>query len=121
MRLTLLAATLIALATSAHAQKIYKYTDENGNVIFSQSLPTGVKGQEVRPKVQKISDDDAKAQLDQIKSKLYGAPPPPTEPTAKAAVSESEAAWKERNKKNCEVARRNLDLLSKPEIGRAHV
>lgn len=93
--LTLLLGPLILLG-SAHAE-MYKWTDAEGNIHYSQSIPPGVEATTMK------------------------APPPPPTPVQKKQSKEEEQEIKDQPivtkrdevvKKNCEAARKNLNIYT---------
>ena len=97
------------MASQAHAQKIYKYVDQNGNVSYSTSVPKGMKGQEIKPKYPKGSSSsptDAK-KSEEPDASTDGVNDPEADHARKLA---------ERRKSNCEQARKNLELLDSATV-----
>ena len=62
----------VGLSLPAHA-KIYKYVDQNGNVVYSQSKPKNIDAKEVKPRVRKVSPEDARKQLEALEEKANNA------------------------------------------------
>lgn len=104
MRFTILGGiVLLALAAGAQA-KVYKWVDAQGRVHYSANAPTRSSAQEV--KVRPAPPSAAQAQP--------GAAEPATKQDEKPQPSEAEAARAEAFRKNCEIARNNLQVLEDP-------
>jgi hypothetical protein len=86
---------LIAPLVSAQATKLYKWTDEQGTVHYSQIPPTERQAEVITPEA-----------------------PPPAQPEAEAkdttkppeGISESQAANMKIKQQNCEAAQKNLRI-----------
>ena len=53
-------------SASVNAQKIYRYVDENGNIICAQQLPQGVTDGQAWPKFRSVSTQEATVQLKEL-------------------------------------------------------
>ena len=92
-----------------HAQKIYKYVDENGNTMYTQRLPAGVAGKEVKPKFRQVTTNEATTQLKELSQRANPEKQPPDN-AAKNAEHKKRVAKAE--KANCDQARKNLEILN---------
>ena len=109
----LVLAGLIA-ASGASWAKIYKYVDENGNVVYSQTKPKNIEAKEIKPKVRKVSPEAARKQLDALEEKASNAGK--NRETVQKTKAEADALAK-RETENCETARKNLQVLqSSPRV-----
>jgi hypothetical protein len=106
--LSLIVGLNVILAEPAQAQKIFKYQDKDGNTIYSQSLPHGVTGEELKPRIKKVTSEEAEAQLKQLGERARTAGRT-REQNAEIAAQDSEADSRE--KANCEQANKNLTIL----------
>jgi len=102
----LLLATLLT-ATAATAAGLYKWTDSQGNVQYSQTPPPSgdyskLKAPPPAPTAPATTDE----QLDKARDTLTP-PPPPT------GEIEEEKRQAEVDKQNCEAARKNLDIYTR--------
>jgi len=111
IRPLMLALALASTPLVAHAA-IYKWVDEDGNVVYSQQKPPGYTKVEVLEEPSPpVSDEEAKEQLESLREKAEAAG---EERDLKEKVAEEIAEREERIKKNCEIARQNLALLETP-------
>jgi hypothetical protein len=85
-----------AVATAATAGAMYKYTDEKGNVIYSDQPPPNVKAELIKP------------------------PPPPSNPNAVKELINAEAEMKLREKQRVEKAseaeKKRADTIKRQEV-----
>lgn len=110
---TLLALGLLG-ASGVSGAKIYKYVDENGNVVYSQTKPKNVEALEVKPRVRKVSPEEARKELDALGEKADNAGR--NRDVIKKSKEDTEALA-QREKENCETARKNLAVLqSSPRV-----
>lgn len=82
------AACLVLITVSAQAA-LYKYTDEEGNVVYSQSPPESGEAKEIKPP-----------------------PPPPEPPENEEELSPEQQKIREQFKTNCENAKNNLEIYT---------
>lgn len=106
LRFALLILPLFA-TSMATAAGLYKWTDSQGNVHYSQTPPpTGefstLKGPRPAPSAPETADE----QLDKARDTLTP-PPPPT------GEIEEEKRQAELDKQNCEAGRKNLDIYTR--------
>ena len=88
---------------------MYKWVDEDGNVVYSEKKPPqGVAGQEIKKHGAGISDEEAQSQLDSLRDKADAAA---EERDIKDEVAGQQAERSATIKKNCEIARKNKTLL----------
>ncbi len=115
MRLfTFFSAMLIfALAPDpAYAAKIHKWIDDQGNVHYGRKPPPGTSSSVVKTQRSHISEDAAKEQLKRLSEKSAER----NENRRLLKRSEDEdAANTARRKDNCEIAKKNLAVLHKPD------
>ena len=90
----------------ANAQKIYKYVDSDGNTIYSQRLPAGVQGEELKPKFRTVSPNQAESELERLRERAN----PKTEPDYAAQQAEENERIAKIEKQNCEQAKKNLQI-----------
>lgn len=92
----------IVLAPTASAGKIYKWTDEKGQVHFGSQPPSQTKAELVKKTLDTPSEGDTKADAQNASN-----------PTSKTKSSEavSSAAPSLKDKGRCELARANLESL----------
>lgn len=110
MRILTLALAVSVLPAVALAA-VYKWTDSEGNVHYTQTPPPDQKAETVETHTG-VSADEAKQNLEALKQKAGDkgageqAAPEQTEEQKKVAMEQEEL-----RKKNCEVARQNLQVL----------
>ncbi|HKJ09924.1 MAG TPA: DUF4124 domain-containing protein [Gammaproteobacteria bacterium] len=106
----LLLALLVGTAGTTAQGAIYKWTDSQGGVHYSQQPPSGAKAQHMRPAPPPAEDPDTvrsklKSRVDAM-NKQQGA-------HDKAAKKKQEAAQKKaRRDRNCRAAHANLQALT---------
>ena len=108
----LLAIGLVAglVLTPTQAAKLYKWTDEQGNVTYSQLPPptdSGAKQMELRG-LQGVSNDQARERLSTITDRAETAR---KDREFKSNYTSESQNRDERLKANCETARQNLRIL----------
>ncbi len=90
----------------------YKWTDDDGNVVYSQTKPPGGRAVEVvKQHSTGVTDEEAKRQLEGLRDKANAQS---EDRQLKAEVAQDELDRNQRIKKNCENARKNLSLLETP-------
>lgn len=111
MKYLILILTLLLANQSIAQQKIYKWTDANGNVHYSEEKPLNTQVKEV-----KVSTGASKPNM--IQQEPAQEDKNETEPKSKdqIAVDEYNKKEKERitslqNKQNCEIAKKNLATI----------
>ena len=107
-RLALWIACLTLVSAPLASGKIYKYKDENGKVIYSQTPPKSGKAQEMNPRIQKVDPAVARKRLDALGQKAN------TRGKNREVVEQSkkqEVALAKREAENCAQARKNLNIL----------
>ncbi len=90
--------------------RIYKWVDANGDVHYSEQAPPESKAREL--KVQSRPADTA--ELDRLKEKAGLTPPKEgakTPEEALAPTAADKAADAKQRQKNCQIARKNLEVL----------
>lgn len=93
----------------AHAGKVYKWVDANGNVTYSSTPPPDKsKATTVKTQRSHISDEEAKKRLESLSGQATGRRK--NREYLEGSESES-AAVKDRRSKNCETAKKNLQVL----------
>lgn len=99
-----LAVTLLMFSSSGLAATMYKWTDSEGNVHYSQTPPAGGKAQKITPPPAPSSTLPPE----------QAAPAPTAAPTPdKAAVAvEDKKREAEVARLNCEAARKNLEVYT---------
>lgn len=116
MKRQLIILTAVLAFGTVNAQKIYKWTDENGNVHYSSTKPANdnvetikLKPPKVRKKPKQADLKSAESKADEAKDKQEKQPSPKEERQAnrqKAAVDAKE------QQRECNMARKNLNALS---------
>jgi len=104
---------LLLLASSAHA-KLYQWTDEQGNVHFTDSPPLNVDAQEREIKSGKPRTDSVQRLHAEREARVKA-----KEAAARAAVvSEQEAKNNEVRQKNCDIAKERLRFYTEDAVSR---
>lgn len=85
---------------------VYKWVDENGVVHYSQTKPSGHEAENLRPRSDGTTDEEARSKLEALVDKARNKDAGPT-----ADDQEQSLKRASRRKKNCETARENLRLL----------
>lgn len=96
---------------------MYKWVDEQGNVHYSQQRPSAQQYQTVAPPPGPSSS--AAEERERLKSMLESRDQSKEEATKAEAEAAADQAEKERFRKNCEAARRNLETYQ--NLGRKKV
>ena len=107
-RLAILIACVTLVSASLAHGKIYKYKDENGNVVYSSTPPKNGKAHEIKPRVQKVDPAEARKRLDALGEKANN------RGKNREVVQQSKAqeeAIAKREAENCKQARKNLEIL----------
>jgi hypothetical protein len=95
----LISALILLPLTSAHANKLYKWTDESGQVHYSQTPPTTGKATEMEmPK--SVIREPVQAKPDE----------------AKREENDPVARFREVRQQNCQIARQNLQIYRESEV-----
>jgi len=96
------------------ATKLYKTTDAEGNVTYSQTPPPGTQAETIEVRVAGPGDEAAQSQLQDLTERAESASEDRRfEATAAAEIRERE----ERIRQNCETARENQRILqSAPRV-----
>ena len=102
---------LLALALPAVAlAAMYKWVDENGDVYYSDKKPPEVESaEEIRKQNYGVSDDQAASQLESLTDKANAQQ---EDRETKASINAEQASYDEAIKQNCNIARKNLTLLT---------
>jgi len=114
MKYLLLFITLLAFSSSDAKKKYYKWTDENGNIHYTEKKPTNKNSSEVKVSNRKPSETPTKyKETDQQSSNVEEKVAP-----EQANVDEYNNVMKEKtkaiqDKANCKVARDNLATLQR--------
>ena len=98
--LSLLISTAV-LSTTAQAAGMYKWTDEQGNVHYSQQRPQGKQ-------YEKMKVDKAPRSSGTTTTPSYSSQPSATDDLGSRAVTDEVAKNLDIRKKNCEAAKNNL-------------
>ena len=105
--LVLILGLLVPTASSA---AMYKWVDENGNVYYSDKKPPEVtSAQEIKKQSSGVTDEEAQENLESLTGK---AADQQNDREVKASIAEEQATRDETIKKNCEIAKQNLTLLT---------
>ena len=106
---------LMLCMTPAMAEKIYKWVDENGQIHYSSQKPVGQDAQTVTvkkaPKVAPAKNNEENEDSADANAAAEEAAEddPEADAAARAALAKADAV---NNKKQCELARKNLAALS---------
>lgn len=100
---------LLVLPLSAPMAAMYKWVDEDGNVVYSDKPPLGGETVVIQKKSYGVSEEEAREQLESLSEKANALK---QERDIKRDVAGQLAERDETIKKNCEVAHANLDLLT---------
>ena len=100
---------LVVCSAQVMAQKIYRYEDADGNTVYAQSVPIGVKAEEIKPRFRVVLPETARAALDRLSGRAREA-----EQNRELSRSVADAASDDaqRKKENCEQARKNMAVLT---------
>lgn len=98
--------TLGLTAGGTAGAAMYKWTDAQGNVQYSQEPPPDNQYQEVAPPPPPPSGTNADEQLNKYRDTITPAPPPTGE-------MDNQKLQAEVDQKNCEAARKNLDTYTR--------
>lgn len=98
-----LAAGLSLLLSTAVQAGMYKWTDEQGNVHYSQHRPSGKQ-------YEKMKVDKAPPPSSKTSTPSYSDQPSATDDPGSKAVADEVAKNEEIRKKNCEAAKKNLNV-----------
>ncbi len=101
-------ALALALVVVPAKAAMYKWVDEQGNVHYTQSRPTGVEAREIKaPSPAPASAPAEEPSPDEEAEENLPPPPPPT------ADLEEERRNQAIRKENCENARKNLEIYTR--------
>ena len=104
-----LLAVALGLATSAsYAGRTYKWVDDQGVVHYTQHPPRGRQAEIFNPHSSAVSEESANARLEALTEKVEAAQ---EARELKDDILSQELARRERIKKNCQIARKNLVTL----------
>ncbi|MCU7816706.1 MAG: DUF4124 domain-containing protein [Candidatus Thiodiazotropha sp. (ex Rostrolucina anterorostrata)] len=101
---------LIVLFSTAASAEIYRWVNEDGVVIFSQTPPPGAKAETV--KIRNSSPSSANDSEDRLKKLHQRLADSEEDRGLKKAKQKEQAEDKARNKQNCNAARKNLEQLT---------
>jgi len=87
---------------------MYKWVDENGNVVYSERKPADKSATEVKKQGGGPSDDESRQRLDALKEKADNGK---KDREFQAEYTTQQQEREERLKKNCEIARENVRIL----------
>lgn len=107
-RTTMLLGVLLAVSPAVAAQKIYKWKDADGNVVYSSSRPADVSVKEMRPRIDSVSPEAARKQLDALTGRANSQR---QNRELAEQTSATDDAVEKRRKDNCAQALKNLDIL----------
>lgn len=105
----LIASLFLLLPLQPPLAAMYKWVDEEGNISYSDQPPPDADSQEIEKKSYGISDEESQDQLETLDEKANAAK---QERDIKAEVAGQQTQRNETIKKNCEIARSNLELLT---------
>ena len=100
---------ILALITAPAGAAMFKWTDADGNVQYGEHPPGGVQAESIKPAAKPASAPAAakspQQQLKELEAQKVKA-------DEKAAEAQAEKQRAEQRKKNCEIARQNLEQLN---------
>ena len=102
-------AAAVAIGLPAHATKLYKYVDEQGNVTYSQIKPLGQEAETIRLNSATLDSTGAQEKLDRLNDKASA------QEKNRAFAENSTSATAERDARmasNCKIAQENMRILS---------
>ncbi len=105
MRLATFAATILALTTTAADAAMYKWTNADGSTQYGQHPPAGVTAERIQVRSQPASQAQPALSPQERLKELEEQQQKQRELEAEAASEKQKA---ETEKKNCEIARKNL-------------
>ncbi|MGD9172175.1 MAG: DUF4124 domain-containing protein [Candidatus Thiodiazotropha sp.] len=109
MKQTLLLTLLLSFLTMASAET-YRWVNEDGVVTFSQSPPPDVEAETVDIKTSPASSDaDSNKRLQELQQNLADSA---EDRALKEEQEKEQAEIQAKNKKNCSIARKNLEQLT---------
>lgn len=88
---------------------MYKWVDEEGNVSYSDKPPLGTQVEKIKKQRYGVNDQEAQEQLDSLNEKANVLQ---QERDIKNEVATQQSQRNETIKRNCEIARANLELLT---------
>ena len=103
-----IAALLSSVPLCASLAAMYKWVDENGNVVYSERKPTDKSVTEVKKQAGSPSDEEARQKLEALKEK---ASEEQKDRNFQAEYADQQLDRERRLKKNCEIARENIRIL----------
>ena len=105
---TIVLGTALSAMPSVQAAKLYKWTDEQGNVTYSERKPIGQESEAIRLRGATLDSSGAQERLDRLNEQAaaQGKDRKFAENTA-SATAESE----ERMANNCKIAQENMRIL----------
>ena len=106
---TLALAAALGIALPAHATKLYKYVDEQGNVTYSQIKPLGHEAETIRLNSATLDSTGAQEKLDRLNDRAAA------QEKDRTFADNSASATAERDARmasNCKIAQENMRILS---------
>ena len=104
--LRLVTLAIVFASTGATAAGVYKWVDDEGVVHYSEIKPLDYEAENLRPKSDGTTDEEARKKLDALIDKAQTKDVGPTADDRKQTLTRAS-----RLKKNCDTARENLRLL----------
>ncbi|MEM7408190.1 MAG: DUF4124 domain-containing protein [Pseudomonadota bacterium] len=105
----LLIIAICALIPCMTSAKIYKYVDENGKVVYSQTKPKGQKVRELKNRARSVSNEEAQKRLEALRNKAQNSRQ--NKQLLDKGKDEADALAK-REQENCSQAKKNLEILN---------
>ena len=105
----LIASLFIILPLHSPLAAMYKWVDDEGNVSYSDQPPPDGNPQEIEKSSYGITDEESQYQLETLNEKANAAK---QERDIEAGVANQQLERNDTIKKNCEIARSNLELLT---------
>ena len=105
---TLALAAAVGIALPAHATKLYKYVDEQGNVTYSQLKPKGREAETIQLNSATLDSSGAQEKLDRLNEQAAA------QQKDREFAGNSVTATAERNERmsnNCKIAQENMRIL----------
>jgi hypothetical protein len=105
---TIALATAVCAALPAHAAKLYKWVDDQGNVTYSERRPTNRESETIRLRSATLDSSGAQEKLDRLNDRAD------TLQKDRAFAENSATATADRNQRlanNCKIAQENMRIL----------
>ena len=105
---TIALATALSAVPSVQAAKLYKWTDEQGNVTYSERKPIGQEAEAIRLRGATLDSSGAQEKLDRLNEQAAAQGKDRKFAESSASVT---AEREERMANNCKIAQENMRIL----------